>query len=66
MSPIQVPQVVFDGIEAVRLSGLTNMLDRFAVAHLADEMGYPESATWLREHKELYARAVFRGFEAIP
>ena len=35
VSKIPVPKVVFGGIEAVRRSGLTNMLDCHAVAHLA-------------------------------
>jgi len=54
---------VFEGIEAVRQSGLTNMLDRPAVAEIAEAMGYEESARWLREHRDLYARAIFQGFE---
>ncbi len=33
MHPVKVPQVVLNGIEAVRLSGVTNMLDRHAVFH---------------------------------
>jgi hypothetical protein len=58
-----VSREVFEGIEAVRLSGLTNMLDRPRVAEIADEMGYAESARWVRENRDLYARAIFQGFE---
>jgi len=57
-----VSSEVFEGIEAVRLSGLTNMLDRPRVAEIADEMGYAESARWVREH----ARGIFQGFEVRP
>jgi len=60
---VGVPGEVFEGIEAVRLSGLTNMLDRPAVAEIAETMGYEESARWVREHRDLYARAIFQGFE---
>ena len=57
-----VPLAVHIGIEAVRLSGLTNMLDRSRVAEIADEMGFPEAAEWVRENPEhLYARAIFHG-----
>ena len=64
--PVPVSREVFDGIEAVRLSGLTNMLDRPRVAEIADEMGYAESARWVREHRDLYARGIFQGFEVRP
>ena len=43
-NPVPVPRIVFEGIEAVRLSGLTNMLDRPRVAELADELSFTESA----------------------
>jgi hypothetical protein len=62
-APVPVPADVFEGIEAVRQSGVTNMLDRSRVAELAEAMGFDESARWVREHRELYAQAVFHGFE---
>lgn len=61
--PVRVTKEIFEGIEAVRRSGLTNMLDRPVVADLAESMGFDESARWVRENRSLYARAVFRGFE---
>jgi len=60
---VRVSREVFEGIEAVRDSGLTNMLDRPVVAEIAEEMGFEESARWVREHRDLYARAIFHGFE---
>ena len=60
--PIPVSREVFTGIGAVRLSGLTNLLDRPAVADIAEAMGFEESARWVREHCDLYSRAVFHGF----
>jgi hypothetical protein len=62
---VPVSSVVFEGIEAVRLSGRTNMLDRPCVADLAEAMGFEASARWVRENRELYARGVFNGFEVI-
>lgn len=60
---VPVPRAVFEGIEAVRRSGLTNMLDRPTVAILARGMGYAEASRWVRRHRALYARAIFHGFE---
>ena len=60
-----VSSEVFEGIEAVRLSGLTNMLDRPRVAEIAEAMGFEASARWVRENRDLYARAIFQGFEVI-
>jgi hypothetical protein len=62
-TPVEVTREVFEGIEAVRQSGLTNMLDRPVVAEIAGEMGFEASARWVREHRELCARAIFHGFE---
>jgi hypothetical protein len=58
-----VSREVFEGIEAVRRSGATNMLDRPRVAEIAEELGFEASARWVRENRDLYARAVFQGFE---
>jgi hypothetical protein len=60
---VRVSREVFDGIEAVRQSGATNMLDRPKVAELAEAMGFEASARWVRENRDLYAQAVFEGFE---
>jgi len=61
--PVVVPHEVYEGIEAVRQSGLTNMLDRPVVARLAGEMGFEEAARWVRLHRDLYSRAIFCGLE---
>lgn len=61
---VRVSAEVREGLEAVRLSGLTNMLDRPAVARIAAAMGYDDCARWVRENRALYARGVFCGFEA--
>ena len=62
-APVPVSREVFEGIGAVRRSGLTNMLDRPRVVELAEEMGFEASAAWVEAHRDLYARAVFHGFE---
>ncbi len=63
---IPLPAGVWQGIETVRLSGLTNMLDRPVVARLAGELGYPDAARWIEEHPKEYAEGVFRGFIVDP
>jgi len=64
VSKIRVPKNVLDGLEAVRQSGLTNMLDRPVVARLAEEMGFEDAAEWVETHRKEYAEGIFRGFEA--
>ena len=64
MCKVRVPQAVLDGLEVVRRSGRTNMLDRPVVAELAEEFGYHETAEWVRTHRDEYARRLFQGFEA--
>lgn len=59
---IPVPAAVWQGIDAVRLSGLTNMLDRPAVIRIAGELGFPEAARWIETHTKEYAEGVFLGF----
>ena len=62
--PIVVSAAVFQGLEAVRQSGYTNMLDRPRVIELAVMLGYADAADWIRENRNLYAAAIFGGFVA--
>jgi len=62
--PVPIAREILEGVEAVRRSGLTNMLDRPRVAQLAAEMGYPETSLWIQRHRDLYSRAIFQGFKA--
>jgi len=64
MDKIMVTREVLDGLEAVRTSGLTNMLDRPIVIELARRMGFDEAARWIEGHPKEYAEGIFRGFEA--
>jgi hypothetical protein len=60
--PVAVSEEVYAGLEAVRSSGQTNMLDRPRVARLCALLGHPAAARWVRRNKGLYAKGVFRGF----
>ena len=64
--PVSVDREGIEGVEAVRRSGQTNMLDRPRVADLVEEMGFEQAARWVRENRALYAQAIFNGFEVMP
>jgi hypothetical protein len=61
--PIAVSAEVFEGLEAVRHSGITNMFDRPRVIEIAEMMGYDETAEWLVSNRNLYSQGLFHGFE---
>ena len=54
----------WEGLEAVRLSGKTNMLDAPRVIEPALDMGHNATAFWIYENRPKYAEGIFRGFEA--
>jgi len=60
---VPVPAKVFEGIEAVRLSGRTNMLDCHRVTEIAEDLGFDQAARWVQENRDRYAQAVFHGFD---
>lgn len=60
---VRVPADVLEGLEAVRLSGKTNMLDVPRVVELAYEMEHYATALWVHENRKQYAEGIFRGFE---
>ncbi len=55
------PERFLEALETVRLSGRTNMLDHPEVTRLTVEMGYPEVAEWLADHRREYAAFVLEG-----
>jgi len=61
---VRAPVDVLEGLEAVRLSGKTNMLDAPRVIELAFEMEHFATALWVHENRKQYAEGIFRGFEA--
>lgn len=60
---VRVSAEVMEGLEAVRQSGRTNMLDAPRVIELAFEMGHYAAALWVRENRREYAEAIFKGLE---
>jgi hypothetical protein len=61
-NPVEVPTAVFDGLETVQESRETSMLDHQAVQEIAARLGNPETAFWVREHRQTYLEGVSRGF----
>ena len=61
---VKAPRAVIDGIETVRQTGRTNMLDRHAVQYIANELELWEVVIWLEDHPKDYGRGLFHGFEA--
>ncbi len=61
-APIPVPASVWQGLEAVKNSGLTNMLDRPAVIKIAEALGFLETARWIEDNPGQYSEGIFRGF----
>ena len=61
-NPVEVPRAVFDGLRTVQESRETSMLDHHAVQEIADRLGYPETASWVRENRQAYLEGVSRGF----
>ncbi|MHB9106898.1 MAG: DUF5049 domain-containing protein [Armatimonadota bacterium] len=59
--PVPVPKAVYDGLEAIRRSGLSNMLDRPRVIEIAELWGDDATAAWVRTHRAEYAQLIFRG-----
>lgn len=60
---VPVPTNVLEGLESIRLSGKTNMLDLPQVVQIAVEMDFIDTAIWIENNRSLYAQGVFWGFE---
>ncbi|MHB1002060.1 MAG: DUF5049 domain-containing protein [Armatimonadota bacterium] len=61
---VRIQKEIFNGLEAVRLSGKTNMLDVPRVVKLALVMGHIDTAFWVYENRKAYVIGVFKGFES--
>lgn len=63
---VEITREVFEGLEFIRRSGVTNMLDRPTVLELAREWGFDETAQWLEEaDRKTYADLIFNGPNVI-
>ncbi len=55
---------IYEGLEAMRATGV-NMFDFERVASLAQELGYPETAQWIRDSENMdeLVTGIINGFE---
>ena len=60
---IEVTQEVYEGLEAVRESGETNMFHLRYVQYLAGAMDYHETVAWIEDNRKLYMQGVSKGFK---
>lgn len=59
---VEISREVFEGLEFIRQSGATNMLDRPVVLELAREWGFDATADWIEEvGSRTYAELIFSG-----
>ncbi|MEG3920693.1 MULTISPECIES: DUF5049 domain-containing protein [unclassified Microcoleus] len=63
--PIQIPECILEGINAVREANTTNMFHANTVRLQAVALGYLETAQWIEANLESYCSGVFRGFAAL-
>ena len=66
LAPIPIPAAVWQGLESVRRSGLTNMFDRPAVIQIAERLDFLETARWIEGHHGPYSEGLFKGFVVDP
>jgi hypothetical protein len=62
--PVQVPEEVLEGLEAVRRYAGIHVLDIATVRYLAQERGRRALAVWIHRHPEQYGRGLLDGFRA--
>ena len=63
--PIQIPEHILEGIDAVREAQTTNMFHANTVRLQAVALGYLETAQWIEANLEIYCSGVFRGFAPL-
>lgn len=62
--PVKVSASVLEGLEAVKQSGNTDMIDTREVQALAYIMGYQDAAWWIEYFPNLYDAGLIHGFMA--
>lgn len=62
----QITKAIFDGLELIRQSGVTNVLDRPVVLQLAREWELDETADWIESVTTgTYGRRILQGPDVI-
>ena len=59
---VEISREVFEGLEFIRQSGATNMLDRPTVLQLAREWEFDATADWIESvDRRTYGELIFKG-----
>ena len=59
---VEITKEVFEGLEFIRQSGVTNMLDRPTVLQLAREWEFDATAEWIESvDRRTYGELIFKG-----
>ena len=61
-NPFRVSAAVYEGLDAIRRSGKTNMFARAQVIRLAAALGFADTAAWVETHAEEYLAGILAGF----
>lgn len=65
-SKVTITKAVFDGLEFIRQSGVTNMLNKSTVLELAREWEFHDTADWIENaDTRTYAQLIFHGPEVV-
>lgn len=59
---VTVSSEVLEGLEFVRSSGETNMMDYHAVMRIAFKNNYFETVSWMMLYQNLYIKGFMEGF----
>ncbi|WP_377482217.1 MAG: DUF5049 domain-containing protein (plasmid) [Microcoleus anatoxicus] len=63
--PIEIPERILEGIDAVRALATINMFDVQIVRAQASALEYLETALWIEANPETYYDGIIRGFAAL-
>lgn len=63
---VQIPKSAYEGLEFIRRSGVTNMLDSAMVLNVARELEFHETADWIESvEPDTYGRLILLGPDVI-
>lgn len=60
---VEMPLTVYLDIDKIRLSGVTNMFDHRTVLAILRKSRRKMSYCWVRDNKEQYLQAIFKGIK---
>lgn len=61
----KVTQAIYDDLEVIRVSGVSNMFDWDRVTRTARALSMHNLAAWLRGNKRKYRKGILHGFVVV-